>query len=104
MSERVLVCAIEDIHVWHPRMYLEAHAAAFVSVAGHYARMPARFRVECARVKSNWLAAAKQFTLEVAWTEATIDKAERLRATLQQKPLVELAAVAVALILAHRIL
>ena len=45
----------------------------------------------------------QQLTLDVSWTEETIDKAERLRTTMPARTLVEYAAVAVALMLVHRV-
>jgi hypothetical protein len=104
MSPRTLRCAIEDIIEWHPRLYVEPHAAAFVAVVGWYSRPPAPFEVECEGVASRSLLGPTRFALEVGWDEPTVDKAERLRATMQQKPLVELAALAVAFLLAGRIL
>jgi hypothetical protein len=76
---------------------------AFVAVTGQYSVSPASFLVECEDIKSRWLGKAQELTLEVSWTEETIDKAERLRTTMPSRFLVELAAVAVALILVHRV-
>jgi len=104
MSARTLRCSIEDIIAWHPRLHVEPHAAAFVAVVGWYSRPPAGFEVECERIASPWLRGATSFRMDVGWGDATVDKAERLRATMQQKPLVELAALAVAFLLARRVL
>jgi hypothetical protein len=103
MRTRLFRCAIEDIVQWHPYLYAEPYAVAFVAVTGRYSVSPASFLVECQDVESRWLGKAHQFTLEVSWTEETIDKAERLRATLPIRSLVEYAAVAVALVLVHRV-
>ena len=73
-------------------------------MVGWYSRPPARFAVECERIASPWLRGVTGFRMEVGWGEATVDKAERLRATMQQKPLVELASLAVAFLLARRVL
>jgi hypothetical protein len=40
----------------------------------------------------------------VSWSPETADKAERLRATVQAKPLVEMAATALALVIAHHVI
>jgi hypothetical protein len=40
--------------------------------------------------------------MEVSWTEETAAKADRLLATMQQKPVVELASIALSFILARR--
>src|SRR5437763_721618 len=103
MKPRVLRCAVEDAGVWHPHLYVEPYVVAFTAVTGQYSVPPARFQVECQDVKSRWLGKADQFTLETTWTEETIDKAERLRSTMPASSLVELAAVAVALMLVQRV-
>jgi hypothetical protein len=104
MTAQVIRCAIEEVAAWYPRLFLEPHLVAFVAVTGQYSVPPAAFQVECERLASHLREAATPLRLEVAWSEETIDKAERLRATLQSRPLVELAAVAVGLLLAHRVL
>jgi hypothetical protein len=84
-------------------LFLEPHIVACVAVLSRYSRPPARFQVECANIASDWLGKASQFSLEVSWREQTEAKAGRLRATLQSKPLIEIAAVALGLLLAHRV-
>jgi hypothetical protein len=49
------------------------------------------------------LGKAREFTLEISWSEPTIDKAERLRITMPSRSLVEFAAISVALLLVHRV-
>ena len=46
---------------------------------------------------------AVKFRLNVFWSPETADKAERIRAAVQAKPLVEMAATALALVIAHRV-
>ncbi len=99
----MLRCAIEDLAAWHPHLYLEPHVVAFAAVTGQYSVSPAKFLVECQDVESRWLGKACRFLWEASWTEETVDKAERLRTTLSARSLVELAAVAVALALVHRV-
>jgi hypothetical protein len=101
MAAQVIQCAIEEVAAWYPRLYLESHLVAFVAVTGQYSVPPAEFQVD---ILSRQRKKAPQWMLGVSWSEETVDKAERLRATLQSRPLVELAAVAVGLILAHRVL
>ncbi len=103
MPSRILRCAIEDLTLWHPSLYVEPHAVAFVAVTGQYSIPPAPFAVEFDGVESRWLGDARNLALEVSWSEETVDKAERLRATMQPRPFLELAAVAVALLLTHRV-
>ncbi|HSV13548.1 MAG TPA: hypothetical protein VLI90_04770 [Tepidisphaeraceae bacterium] len=104
MAQRTLRCNIEDIAKWHPWFYLEPHIVSCAAVLARYGPAPALFDVECTRVKSTWLGDARRFRLEIGWSNETERKADRLRATVQPKPLVEMAATAVALVLSHRVL
>lgn len=101
---RTLRCAIEQLSDWHPRLFLEPHVVACGAVLSLYSAPPALLEVECANIRSRWLGSAKRFRLEVSWSEETARKAARLRATLQAKPLVEMAAVALAFVLVKRVL
>jgi hypothetical protein len=103
MALRLLRCAIEEIVDWHTHLYVEPYVVAFVAVAGQYSTSPALFEVECGNIASRWLGKADQCRLEVSWQDDTAEKAARLRATMQAGPLVELAAVALALILGSRV-
>jgi hypothetical protein len=103
MKPRVLSCVIEKLAAWHPHLYVEPYGVVFAAVTGQYSVPPASFLVDCEGVKSRWLGKANQFTLEASWTEETTDKAERLRTTMPMRSLVELAAVAVALVMVHRV-
>src|SRR5262245_23640713 len=103
MATRHLRCAIEQIADWHPHLFVEPHIVAFVAVANQYSLSPARFDVECGNVTSRWLGKATAFRLVVSWHKDTAENAARLRATMQTGPLVELAAVALALILVKRV-
>jgi hypothetical protein len=104
MKPRVLRYAIEELAGAHPHLYVEPYAVAFVAVTGQYSVSPAEFFVDCKGVKSRWLGKADQLRLQVSWAGETIDKAERLRLTMPARSLVELAAVAVALVLVHRVI
>jgi len=103
MAPPLLRCAIEEILDWHAHLYIEPHVVAFVAVAGQYSPSPARFDVECRNVVSRWLGKAAECRLEVSWNGGTAEKATRLRATMQPSPLVELASIALALILGSRV-
>ncbi|MHC4537685.1 MAG: hypothetical protein ACYS6K_27445 [Planctomycetota bacterium] len=69
--------------------------------------------MECFNIASEWLGQAMQFRLQVSWLDETARKAERLRLTMQKathafglaqaKPLVEMAATALALILTRHV-
>jgi hypothetical protein len=103
MPLRTLRCVIEDLEGWYPRLFLEPHIVAGVAVMSQYSAPPAAFDVACEGVTSRWLGRDSTFRLEVAWAEETAAKAGRLIATMQQKPVVELASVALAFILARRL-
>jgi hypothetical protein len=75
-----------------------------VAVLARYGASPARIDVDWLNIESAWLRDAEQFLLEVSWSPETEQKAERLRAIVQSKPLVEMAATALALAITHRIL
>ena len=96
-------CAIEKVSDWHPRLFLEAHIVACVEMMRSYSASPAVFEVTCENIVSDWLGEDTQFNLEVSWTAETERKAERLRATIQTKPIVEMAASALAFILTPNI-
>jgi len=73
-------------------------------VMSRYLASPALFEVACEGITSRWLGEDRAFRLEVSWAQETARKAARLLATMQQKPVVELASVALAFILARRLL
>ena len=104
MPLRTLRCALEDLEDWYPHLFLEAHSVACVAVMSRYSDSPATFEVACEGITSRRLGRDSPFTLEVSWNEETAAKAVRLLATVQQKPLVEMAAIALAFILARRLL
>jgi hypothetical protein len=103
MLLRTLRCAIEDLESWYPRLFLEPHIVACVGVMSRYSAPPATFDVACEGIASRWLGKDRAFRLEVSWAEETAARASRLLATMQQKPVVELASIALALILARRL-
>ena len=82
---------------------LRAHIVACVEMMRSYSASPAVFEVTCENIVSDWLGEDTQFNLEVSWTAETERKAERLRATIQTKPIVEMAASALAFILTPNI-
>jgi hypothetical protein len=103
MPKRRLRCALEDVADWHPNMFLDAHLAACAAVLRRYSESPATLEVKCENLQSLWLGRASRFLLEVSWGEEWADKAGRLRVTMQSRPLVEIASVALALALVHRV-
>jgi hypothetical protein len=103
LMARTLRCNIEDLSRWHPWFFLEPQIVACAAVLAPYGRPPAVFDVDCFNVESSWLGDAARFRLEVAWSSETADKADRLRATVQAKPLVEMAATALALVIVHHV-
>jgi len=103
MGTLTLRCGVEQISDWHPHLFLEPHIIACVAVLTQYSKSPVVVEVECSNVASAWLGQAKQFSLEISWTEEMARKAERLRATMQTKPLIELASIALAMVLTHHV-
>lgn len=103
MPRRILRCAIEEVADWHPRLFLEPHIIAAAAVLSRYSSTPALCEVECENIKSRWLGRAKGLALEVSWNAETADKADRLRLTMQSRPVVEMAAIALAMILVDRV-
>ena len=104
MAERTLRFTIEEVADWYPQLFLEPYIVACVTAMSRYSSSPASFDVDCEGFDSQWLAGAERFRLQVYWTETTATKAERLRATMPSKEVVELAAVALAFALARRVL
>ena len=96
-------CAIEKVPDWHSHMFLDLHVVACVAVMRFYALSPVVFEVSCENIVSDWLREENRFMLEVSWSAETERNAERLRATIQRKPLVEMAASALAFILTPNI-
>lgn len=104
MPLRVLRCAIENLEGWYPGLFLEPHSVACVAVMSRYSGPPATFEAACEGITSRWLGQDSAFRLEVSWNEETAAKAARLLATMQQKPVVEMASIALAFILARRLM
>jgi hypothetical protein len=103
MPLRTLRCAVEDLEGWYPRLFLEPHSVACVAVMRRYSGPPGAFEVACEGITSRWLRQDSAFRLAVSWQQETAAKADRLLATMQQKPVVEMAALALAFILARRV-
>jgi hypothetical protein len=104
MAARTLQFTIEEVADWYPQLFLEPYIVACVTAMSRYSNSPASFEVECEGIASRWLAGAERFRMLVSWTEATAEKAGRLRATMPSKEVVELASVALAFALARRVL
>ncbi len=104
MAVRTLRCNIEDLHEWHPWFFLEPQIVSCAAVLARYGQPPAVFDVDCLNIRSMWLGDTARFRLEVSWSPSTAEKAERLRATVQSRPLVEMAATALALAIIHHVL
>ena len=102
MPLRTLPCTVEILESWYPRLFLEPHGVAGVAVMSRYSGPPVRFAVECEGVTSRWLGEDRAFNLDVSWSKKTAAQAHRLLATMQQKPLVEMASIALAFMLARR--
>ena len=104
MAARTLRCKVEDLADWYPQLLLDPYMVACVAAMTRYSRSPASGEVECEGIASRWLGRAERFRLQISWTKATAERAERLRATMPSRQVVELASVALAFILARRVL
>ena len=100
---RTLTQGIERLERWYPNLFLEPHIVAAVAVLSEDSDSPATFGVRSENVPQ--LSDGEEETrLDLTWRPATEEKADRLRATMQRRPVVELAATAVALVVARRVL
>ena len=80
---------IERLEGWYPNLFLEPHLVAAVTVLSEYSDSPAAFDVRGENITQ--LASTEEgFRLNLSWQQPVQAKAERLRATMQRKPLVEL--------------
>jgi hypothetical protein len=104
MASRTLRCKIEDLAEWYPKLLLDPYVVACVAALERYSSSPARFEVDCEGIDSRRLAGVEHFRLQVSWTEATAEKARRLRATMPATEVIELSSVALAFVLARRVL
>ena len=84
---RSLRQSIERLDGWYPNLFLEPHLVAAVAVLSAYSDSPATFRVQSENVPQ--LADRREETrLDLNWQRSAEGKAERLRVTMQRKPLV----------------
>ncbi|MCI0379597.1 MAG: hypothetical protein L0215_18470 [Gemmataceae bacterium] len=96
----LLRCRIEEIADWHPHLFLEPHIVACGAILEAYSKSPAKFDVDCEKVQDQ----EAKFQMLVSWTPETADKGRRFRATVQPHVLVEMASVALAMVLVHEVL
>jgi hypothetical protein len=101
---RTLQCSLEELSEWHPWFFLEPHVVACAAILSQLGQPPALFDVDCMNVRSKWLGDDDRFRLELAWLEETAIKGRRLKSTVQSKPIVEMAAIGLALVIVHHVL
>ena len=94
---------MERLEGWYPHLFLEPHLVAAVTVLSDYSDSPASIHVHGENIAQG-AGTEEEFRLNLSWQLPVQAKAERMRATMQRKPLVEMAATAVALMVAHRVL
>ena len=104
MPPPVLQCVIEDLQNWHPRLFLEPHIVACVAVLSQYSDSPATVNVDCRDIETDRLEGGSELRLELSWSLETLEKANRLRATIQSNPLLEMGSCALAFLLVHQLL
>src|SRR5437870_4582858 len=73
---------------WYPNLFLQPHVVAAVAVLSEYTESPTNFEVH----RENVAAEEEELQLELRWRPSVQEKAERLRSTMQRRPVVELAA------------
>jgi hypothetical protein len=95
--------SIERLDSWYPSLFVEPHAVAAVAVLSDYSESPANFNLQSENVRE-LEEFGGEMRLDLSWPLNLEAKGERLRATMQRSPLVELAATAVALVVARRVL
>ena len=78
---------------WHPRLFLEPHTVACVAVLSQYSDSPATIKIDCHDIETDRLEGESELRLELSWSSETLEKATRLRATIQRNPLLEWVAV-----------
>ena len=100
---RTLRQSLERLPSWYPNLFLEPHLVAAVAVLSEYSESPASFALETENILQ-LEDQAGEFRVAMSWPRETKRKADRLRATVQRKPLIEMAATAVALVIAHQVL
>jgi hypothetical protein len=104
MAPPVLQCVIEELQDWHPRLFLEPHIVACVAVLSQYSDSPAIVNIDCHDIESERLEGASELRLELSWSSETLEKANRLRATIQRNPLLEMGSCALGFLLVHQLL
>jgi hypothetical protein len=100
---RTLRHHLEQLPSWYPNLFLEPHLIAAVAVLSEYSESPARFSIRSENIPQ-LEEVGIEHALSLSWKRDTKRKSERLRATVQRKPLIEMAALAVALSVARNIL
>jgi hypothetical protein len=104
MAPPVLECVIEELQDWHPRLFLEPHIVACVAVLSQYSDSPAIVHIDCHDIESEQLEGGSELKLKLSWSSATLEKANRLRATIQRNPLLEMGSCALGFLLVHQLL
>jgi hypothetical protein len=94
---------IEDIADAHPALSLD-HAMVMAVVLMRHAGSPCRFIVNVDGIEVDALDAATPFALDIAWNTKTESLAKRMERTEQRTPIVERAAIAVAVLLISHLL
>jgi hypothetical protein len=104
MTQRDVECTIEELAAWYPRLFVEPYIVACVAILSKYSNSPASLEVDCEGIDGRALGTGGRFRLRVSWKDVTVEKSGRLRATMPSSEVVELASVALAFLLARRLL
>ncbi len=100
---RTIECSIEEIITAHPNLYLEHCAVMAVALMSRQSASPCKFAFQCEAIEAPTLMGQTDLLLQVAWSELTAFKAQRVWQTEQPKSIIERAAVALAALIFARL-
>ena len=104
MTDQILQCEIEQLTERYRNLFLEPHIVACVAVLSQYGPSPAVVDVMCENVKSPLWPELSEFGIRLTWRQETQTRATRLLATIQRKPLVEMASCALTMLVVYEVL
>jgi hypothetical protein len=104
MTRHTLQCEIEQLSEGYPSLFLEPHIVSCVAILSQYGPPPAVLQVSCENVESPRWPELAQLVIDLTWRPETQTQATRLLATIQRKPLVEMASCALTMLLVYHVL
>jgi len=104
MTHQTLHCEIERLAEAYPSLFLEPHVVSCVAILSQYGPPPAVIRVSCENIESPRWPELTELVVDLSWRPETLSQATRLLATIQRKPLVEMASCALTMLLVYHVL